>query len=357
MTAAVGCHDGVACGRSGQKPIEGVRYTKNQFAEKKEFGMDVNDEGAVVKLGNDQYKDIGHDGSHKYYCGRRMPIPGTDGQCGPSGGPQCKSCLRFQEKKDLGDQKKQRSSSFDDGGGDGDALPADLCAAEWEKLTPEEQSNYRAVEPPTRTLAVPASGVRLTWTSPAPPATAETAAEAAKGISVLSDSAFASLPEGAKKPESPRRISDGRGQRAKGEETRGKAKQPDAPKKEEGSTSSSAAAASPSLQQPPPIRLTARLVAPAAVAPAHQLALLATQVLARASVTALGALADGGDGSGTVGAALLGEFAAAASSRAPRCARPPPRAASAPRRRRAVGSSRRSLKEVRRQHSSPRRFS
>ena len=88
---------------------------------------------------------------------------------------------------------------------------------------------------------------------------------------------------------------------------RGKAKQPDAPKKEEGSTSS-AAAASPSLQQPPPIRLTARLVAPAAVAPAHQLALLATQVLARASVTALGALADCGDGSGAVGAALLGEL-------------------------------------------------
>ena len=181
MTAAVGCHDGVACGRSGQKPIEGVRYTKNQFAEKKELGMDVNDEGAVVRLGDDQYKDIGHDGSHKYYCGRRMPIPGTDGQCGPSGGPQCKSCLRFQEKKDLGDKKKQRSSSFGDGGGDGDgdgdALPADLCAAEWEKLTPDEQSNYRAVEPPTSTLAVPASGVRPTWTSPAPPATAATAAE------------------------------------------------------------------------------------------------------------------------------------------------------------------------------------
>ena len=179
--------------------------------------MDVNDEGATVKLGNDQYKDIGHDGSHKYYCGRRMPIPGTDGQCGPSGGPQCKSCLRFQEKKDLGDKKKQRSSSFDDGGGDGDALPADLCAAEWEKLTPEEQSNYRAVEPPTRTLAVPASGVRLTWTSPAPPATAETAAEAAKGISVLSDSAFASLPEGAKKPEG---FQMGAGKGAKGKEAR-----------------------------------------------------------------------------------------------------------------------------------------
>ena len=216
MTAAVGCHDGVACGRSGQKPIEGVRYTKNQFVEKKEFVMDVNDEGATVKLGNDEFKDIGHDGSHKYYCGRRMPIPGTDGQCGPSGGPQCKSCLRFQEKKDLGDQKKQRSSSFDagGGGGDGDALPADLCAAEWEKLTPEEQSNYRAVEPPTRTLAVPASGVRLTWTSPAPPAAAATAAEAAKGISVLSDSAFASLPEGAAASGSPK---DFRWVRAKGE--------------------------------------------------------------------------------------------------------------------------------------------
>ena len=270
MTAAVGCHDGVACGRSGQKPIEGVRYTKNQFA-KKSVGMDVNDEGAVVKLGNDQYKDIGHDGSHKYYCGRRMPIPGTDGQCGPSGGPQCKSCLRFQEKKDSGDQKKQRSSSFGDGGGDGDgdALPADLCAAEWEKLTAEEQSNYRAVEPPTRTLAVPASGVRLTWTSPAPPATAETAAEAAKGISVLSDSAFASLPEGAKKPANPQGgfqmgAGGGRGRRRRGLEgerrARGAEKRADLVLRGRGVSVAPAAPADPADQ-------------PAAVAPAHQLAL------------------------------------------------------------------------------------
>ena len=34
----------------------------------------------------------------KYYCGRRLgvsAIPGSDGQCGPNDGPQCKGCLAF----------------------------------------------------------------------------------------------------------------------------------------------------------------------------------------------------------------------------------------------------------------------
>lgn len=60
----------------------------------------ANDEGAPVALGNDKYAAQGHDGSSKYYCGRwlgRDAIPGTDGQCGPEGGPQCASCRRFQE--------------------------------------------------------------------------------------------------------------------------------------------------------------------------------------------------------------------------------------------------------------------
>ena len=59
-----------------------------------------NDEGAAVRLGN---QDFGvknaNDGSCKFYCGRRLgvnAIPGSDGSCGPSGGPQCQSCQRFQ---------------------------------------------------------------------------------------------------------------------------------------------------------------------------------------------------------------------------------------------------------------------
>ena len=44
-----------------------------------------NDEGAAVRPG----LETGY--SHKYYCGRRMEIPGSDGYCGPSNGPQCSS--------------------------------------------------------------------------------------------------------------------------------------------------------------------------------------------------------------------------------------------------------------------------
>jgi len=48
----------------------------------------VNDEGAVVLLGNDKFKaDV-----LNYYCDRHL----AEGQCGPIGGPQCKSCMRFQ---------------------------------------------------------------------------------------------------------------------------------------------------------------------------------------------------------------------------------------------------------------------
>ena len=53
----------------------------------------VNDEGARVATGCDA------DCAHLWYCGRRLgrsAIPGSDGCCGPSNGPQCGSCLRFQ---------------------------------------------------------------------------------------------------------------------------------------------------------------------------------------------------------------------------------------------------------------------
>ena len=60
----------------------------------------ANDEGAVVRLGNTKFgKGDEYDGSSKFYCGRHLgesAIPGSDGQCGPSGGGQCASCVRFQ---------------------------------------------------------------------------------------------------------------------------------------------------------------------------------------------------------------------------------------------------------------------
>jgi hypothetical protein len=58
-----------------------------------------NDEGAPVNLGNHKFgKGDENDGSAKFYCGRKLglqAIPGSDGQCGPHGGPQCASCKRF----------------------------------------------------------------------------------------------------------------------------------------------------------------------------------------------------------------------------------------------------------------------
>jgi len=58
-----------------------------------------NDEGVRVRLGNDKFGPPGsaNYGGDKWYCGRSMFIPGTDGQCGPSGGNQCPSCTRFQK--------------------------------------------------------------------------------------------------------------------------------------------------------------------------------------------------------------------------------------------------------------------
>ena len=58
-----------------------------------------NGEGVRVHLGNEEFGKPGHRdyGGNKWYCGRSMNIPGTDGTCGPSGGNQCPSCTRFQQ--------------------------------------------------------------------------------------------------------------------------------------------------------------------------------------------------------------------------------------------------------------------
>ena len=55
-----------------------------------------NDEDAAILPGSVQGT---WDGRHNLYCGRRLGravIPGSDGRCGPTDGPQCKSCKRFQ---------------------------------------------------------------------------------------------------------------------------------------------------------------------------------------------------------------------------------------------------------------------
>ena len=62
-----------------------------------DLGSVTNDEGAVVALGQDLY-----------YCGRRLgreAIPGSDGMCGPSNGPQCRSCKRYQARGPLSGQR------------------------------------------------------------------------------------------------------------------------------------------------------------------------------------------------------------------------------------------------------------
>jgi len=59
-----------------------------------------NDDGVPVFPGTARFAHIrGGGGRGKYYCGRKMGaavIPGSDGRCGPNGGPQCPSCRRFQ---------------------------------------------------------------------------------------------------------------------------------------------------------------------------------------------------------------------------------------------------------------------
>ncbi len=60
----------------------------------------VNDDGAPVNLGQPGKEWRGQNGGELYFCGRRLgrqAIPGSDGQCGPTHGPQCSSCKRFQD--------------------------------------------------------------------------------------------------------------------------------------------------------------------------------------------------------------------------------------------------------------------
>ncbi len=69
-----------------------------------------NDEGAPVALSTLS----GH--THRYYCGRHLgtnAIPGSDGRCGPTNGPQCRSCVRLQVENGEGVGDKAFSWGFD----------------------------------------------------------------------------------------------------------------------------------------------------------------------------------------------------------------------------------------------------
>lgn len=65
-----------------------------------------NDDGNTVAFGKDD------DDREKYYCGAARDIPGTDGRCGPSNGPQCESCVRFQKYAADYDPSKDINSHF-----------------------------------------------------------------------------------------------------------------------------------------------------------------------------------------------------------------------------------------------------
>jgi len=54
--------------------------------------MYLNEDGFEIRKG---YKGL-------YYCGQyigRKDLPGSNGYCGPSNGPQCKSCIKFQKHR------------------------------------------------------------------------------------------------------------------------------------------------------------------------------------------------------------------------------------------------------------------
>jgi len=95
-------YSGVAVGASSGNRVSSVpnnsdgreilQKVQAMFVARGQGQENLNDEGAPVRPG----RDVGHE--NKYYCGRNLgvrAIPGSDGRCGPSNGPQCASCKRF----------------------------------------------------------------------------------------------------------------------------------------------------------------------------------------------------------------------------------------------------------------------
>ena len=88
--AAIPGSDGRCGPTNGPQCQSCIRYQVAQRPPDSQTSQ-VNDEGAEVLPGRQE--------RHKYYCGRRLgraAIPGSDGRCGPTNGPQCQSCIRYQ---------------------------------------------------------------------------------------------------------------------------------------------------------------------------------------------------------------------------------------------------------------------
>lgn len=90
-----------------REAIAGASALKQKLYSSRPPLKEVNDEGAKVKRGTEETK--------KWFCGRELgvrAIPGSDGRCGPSNGPQCPSCRRYQEQEQLEEDDDDTYSVF-----------------------------------------------------------------------------------------------------------------------------------------------------------------------------------------------------------------------------------------------------
>eukprot|EP00439_Symbiodinium_sp_Y106_P045689 s4326_g5.t2 len=89
---------GVVAGTGGKCAGEGPQCPSCQRLQQSFKAGHVNDEGCIVMLGTTK----GYTGL--FYCGRVLGvrvIPDSDGRCGPSDGPQCPSCKRYQKSQQV----------------------------------------------------------------------------------------------------------------------------------------------------------------------------------------------------------------------------------------------------------------
>jgi len=78
-------------GASDQCGPEGGPQCRSCAEFQKRYEPDLNDDGFPVK------RSTSSKACFKFYCGRNGVVAGTGGQCGPMEGPQCPSCQRLQE--------------------------------------------------------------------------------------------------------------------------------------------------------------------------------------------------------------------------------------------------------------------
>lgn len=81
------------------KPMQQSRTIQRSGASSEAIATEINDEGCALTFGTEEgFRE-------RYYCGRKLgmaAIPdSSDGRCGPTMGPQCGSCQRFQRSKEV----------------------------------------------------------------------------------------------------------------------------------------------------------------------------------------------------------------------------------------------------------------